>query len=77
MIKGKGYKGMDADIDHPKQHYGACRVHVCPLAISFHVWFISQLTVSHGDMLIGTTINILLYGIMITQMYIYYTTYQR
>jgi hypothetical protein len=69
---------MDADIDYPKQHHAwACGVHVCPLAISFYVWFISQLIVSHGDMLIGTAINILLYGIMITQVYIYYTTYQR
>jgi hypothetical protein len=35
------------------------------------------MTNSHGDMLIGTTINILLYGIMIAQVYIYYTTYKR
>jgi hypothetical protein len=32
---------------------------------------------SHGPMLIGTAFNVLLFGIMITQVYIYYTNYRR
>lgn len=32
---------------------------------------------SHGSILIGTVINILLFGIMIAQVYIYYTSYRR
>ncbi|EKM82089.1 hypothetical protein AGABI1DRAFT_105441 [Agaricus bisporus var. burnettii JB137-S8] len=33
--------------------------------------------VAHGSILIGTVINILLFGIMIAQVYIYYTSYRR
>ncbi|KAF5360543.1 hypothetical protein D9756_005115 [Leucocoprinus leucothites] len=33
--------------------------------------------IAHGPMLIGIIFNVLLYGIMITQVYLYYTTYKR
>ncbi|KAJ3537862.1 hypothetical protein NMY22_g5417 [Coprinellus aureogranulatus] len=33
--------------------------------------------IAHGPMLIGFTLNAILYGIMITQVYLYYTTYKR
>ncbi|KAJ7042962.1 hypothetical protein C8F04DRAFT_58729 [Mycena alexandri] len=33
--------------------------------------------VAHGPMFLGLTMNILLYGIMITQIYLYMTTYKR
>ncbi|KIM55389.1 hypothetical protein SCLCIDRAFT_1221229 [Scleroderma citrinum Foug A] len=33
--------------------------------------------IAHGPFFIGVAINILLYGIMITQMYLYYSTYKR
>ncbi|KAF9046279.1 hypothetical protein BJ165DRAFT_1140115 [Panaeolus papilionaceus] len=33
--------------------------------------------IAHGPMLIGFMFNILLYGIMMTQVYIYFTTYKR
>ncbi|KAJ3555812.1 hypothetical protein NP233_g12117 [Leucocoprinus birnbaumii] len=33
--------------------------------------------VAHGPMLLGVVFNVLLYGIMITQIYLYYTTYKR
>ena len=32
---------------------------------------------AHGPMLIGLVFNVLLYGIMITQLYLYVTTYKR
>ncbi|KIM55390.1 hypothetical protein SCLCIDRAFT_30436 [Scleroderma citrinum Foug A] len=32
--------------------------------------------IAHGPFLIGVAINILLYGIMVTQMYLYYSTYK-
>jgi hypothetical protein len=35
------------------------------------------MTNSHGGMLIGNSLNIFLYGIMVAQVYIYYTTYKR
>jgi hypothetical protein len=47
------------------------------LSISFRILYILCIVNSHGPMLIGTMINIFLYGIMITQVYIYYTTYKR
>ncbi|KAJ7600786.1 hypothetical protein C8J56DRAFT_1038418 [Mycena floridula] len=33
--------------------------------------------VAHGPMLVGFVLNILLYGIMITQVYLYFTTFKR
>ncbi|TFK25000.1 hypothetical protein FA15DRAFT_384666 [Coprinopsis marcescibilis] len=33
--------------------------------------------VAHGPMLIGFTLNVILYGIMIMQVYLYFTTSQR
>jgi hypothetical protein len=31
----------------------------------------------HGYMLIGLMLNVVLLGVMVTQLYIYYTTYKR
>ncbi|KAF7307856.1 WD-REPEATS-REGION domain-containing protein [Mycena kentingensis (nom. inval.)] len=56
-----------------------------PLLLSVSVFILANVKmhtpgpaeVAHGPMFLGLTMNILLYGIMITQMYLYITTYKR
>ncbi|KAJ7454964.1 hypothetical protein B0H11DRAFT_2287797 [Mycena galericulata] len=44
---------------------------------SFHTIMKGAAEIAHGPMFLGLSLNIMLYGIMITQIYLYTTTYKR